>query len=378
MTGLRLTVLAGRTVPRPLPPDATARLRQAVVTETDDARSAFTLTFDAGRTGPLAALDSPVVLEPPVPVNARVCLVVTLGAVPHVLFDGIATEATLTPGEGEGSATLQVTGQDVSLLLDREERDVEWPALDDHAQALAILGPYAAQGIVPLAIPPADADPPLPTDRVPTQHETDLARLTALAARHGYVTYTIPGPTPGTSTLYWGPPVRTGVPQPALSVDLGPETNVLAPPKFRLDSLGPLTVEGSVQDPRTGSVTAVRSTAPLRPPLAAVPVWSTEAAALRRKRYRESGPSTTTALARAQAEVHRSMDCVVGEGALDGSRYGSLLRPRGLVGVRGAGWSHDGLWYVRQVEHDLRPGSYRQTFTIAREGYGSTVPAVAV
>ena len=46
--------------------------------------------------------------------------------------------------------------------------------------------------------------------------------------------------------------------------------------------------------------------------------------------------------------------------------------------VRGAGWSHDGLWYVRSVEHDLRPGSYRQSFSIAREGYGSTVPAVLV
>jgi len=53
-----------------------------------------------------------------------------------------------------------------------------------------------------------------------------------------------------------------------------------------------------------------------------------------------------------------------------------VLRPRALVGVRGAGWSHDGLWYVRRVVHHLAPGSYRQQFTIARDGYGSTVPAV--
>ena len=69
---------------------------------------------------------------------------------------------------------------------------------------------------------------------------------------------------------------------------------------------------------------------------------------------------------------------MVGEGEIDGARYGAVLRPRGLVGVRGAGWSHDGLWYVRRVVHDLAPGSYRQQFTIAREGYGSTVPAVVV
>jgi hypothetical protein len=84
------------------------------------------------------------------------------------------------------------------------------------------------------------------------------------------------------------------------------------------------------------------------------------------------------AFARAQGEVERAGDAVVAEGELDGARYGGVLRPRGLVGLRGAGWSHDGLWYVRQVEHEVTPGSYRQRFTLAREGLGSTVPVVPV
>ena len=83
-------------------------------------------------------------------------------------------------------------------------------------------------------------------------------------------------------------------------------------------------------------------------------------------------------MSRPQAAVDAGADAVVGEGELDGARYGAVLRPRGLVGLRGAGWSYDGLWYVRQVVHQLAPGSYRQKFTIAREGYGSTVPAVIV
>jgi hypothetical protein len=69
---------------------------------------------------------------------------------------------------------------------------------------------------------------------------------------------------------------------------------------------------------------------------------------------------------------------VVGEGELDGAVYGAVLRPRGLVGMRGAGWTYDGLWYVRKVVHEIAPGSWTQKFTIAREGYGSTVPAVVV
>ena len=66
------------------------------------------------------------------------------------------------------------------------------------------------------------------------------------------------------------------------------------------------------------------------------------------------------------------MDAVVGEGELDGARYGAVLRPRGLVGLRGAGWSHDGLWYVRRRRPRHGAGLYRQKFTLAREGYGST------
>ncbi len=376
--GVHLSVLAGPTIPVPLPPGETSRLRSVHVTETDDERSVFSLTFDAGRSGPTAGFDAPLLTGSPVGVGARVALVVTAGVLPTVLMDGIVTTVGLTPGDEPGSATLTVTGEDVSLLLDREEKDAEWPALDDYPQVLAVLGPYAADGIVPLAVPPADMDPPLPVERVPTQHGTDLAHLTMLAQRHGYVAYVVPGPAPGTSSFYWGPPVRVGVPQPAVSVDLGPVTNVVAPPTFRTDALSPEKVEGSVQDPSTGAATSVTATSSLRVPLATEPLWATHSGDLRTTRLRESGTSTTSAMARAQARMDRSVDAVVGEGELDGARYGGVLRPRGLVGMRGAGYSHDGLWYVRRVEHRLGRGSYRQAFTIAREGYGSTVPVVAL
>ena len=59
-------------------------------------------------------------------------------------------------------------------------------------------------------MPTPTFNPPLPIDRIPTQHGTDLEHLTALAGRHGYVTYVTPGPLPGFSTVYWGPPVRVG------------------------------------------------------------------------------------------------------------------------------------------------------------------------
>ena len=53
------------------------------------------------------------------------------------------------------------------------------------------------------------------------------------------------------------------------------------------------------------------------------------------------------------AEAAKSADTVTGKGSLDVVRYGRVLKPRQLVGVRGAGLAFDGLYYVSQVTpHD--------------------------
>ncbi|GAB3170357.1 hypothetical protein GCM10027059_36650 [Myceligenerans halotolerans] len=381
LLGVHLTVLAGPTVPVPLPPDVTARVHEVTLTESDDGRSAFTVTLDAGRSGPAAALDTSVLMSSPLRAGARVVVVLTLGAVPHVLSDGIVTETRLVPGSGGSggsAAELQVTGHDLSVLMDRHEVSAEHVGLDDALQVLKIAAPYAAQGVAPQVVPPPVLDPPLPIEQTPTQQDTDWEHLEKLARFHGYVVAMIPGPAPGTSTLYWGPPVRAGAPQPALSIDLGPDTNVTGSPSFRMDALEPELVEGQVQDSRLGTVVPVRTVASLRPPLAALPVWAVQQPHVRTRQYRDTGVPAATALARAQATTDASVDCVVGTGTLDGGAYGAILRPRGLVGIRGAGWSHDGLWYVRKVEHHITRGGYTSDFTVAREGYGSTVPVVRV
>jgi hypothetical protein len=57
-------------------------------------------------------------------------------------------------------------------------------------------------------------------------------------------------------------------------------------------------------------------------------------------------------------------------------RYGGLLKPRRLVGVRGAGLAFDGLYYITSVTHSIKIGEYKQSFTLARNGLVSTVPTV--
>ena len=57
-------------------------------------------------------------------------------------------------------------------------------------------------------------------------------------------------------------------------------------------------------------------------------------------------------------------------------RYGQILRARMLVGVRGAGITYDGMYYVESVTHNLKRGEYKQNFTLSRDGVVSQTPVV--
>ena len=82
------------------------------------------------------------------------------------------------------------------------------------------------------------------------------------------------------------------------------------------------------------------------------------------------------AFARAQGMTDASTDVVTVDGELDALRYGDPLCARGLVGLRGAGYSYDGLYYVKRVTHTIRKGEYSQRFSLTREGVGAISPVV--
>jgi hypothetical protein len=81
-------------------------------------------------------------------------------------------------------------------------------------------------------------------------------------------------------------------------------------------------------------------------------------------------------LAQQLALVAQSAQAITVSGTLDVVRYGRVLQPRELVGVRGAGVTYDGLYYVSSVTHNLQRGEYTQDFTLAREGLISLTPTV--
>lgn len=373
--GTMLQLLIGPTIAVPVPSSLVEVLDEIEVTHQDDQPSAFQLTFLAGRSGPAELLDYALLTSPLLKPFHRVVIVMTLGGIPQVLLDGIITHIELSPSQNPGESRIRVTGDDLTAVMGLEEKSVEHPGQDETVIANKIILSYGKYGLIPRVIPPVMIDPPIPTERTPVQQGTDLAYLQEMADRHGYVFYILPGPAPMTSMAYWGPPELLKVPQRAVSVNMGAHSNATIS-SIRNDAEAPEFIDDEVQDRLTNQTIPVKTFAPLRPPLALFPSWITQMPNVRKSKLRQSGLNTMQAFARAQARTDATADTVTVTGDLDSDRYGDLLQARGLVGVRGAGFSYDGLFYVKSVTHSIKRGSYTQSFTLTREGVGSTTPVV--
>lgn len=371
---LDLTVLIGPGVPVPAPRDVVEALESVQVTS-GTTQSGFQLTFAVGKTSRLMTTLLPAGFLDPV--ITRVILIATVRGVPQVLMDGVVTRHELSPSGEPGKSTLTVTGEDLSLLMDLVEMPfMRYPAMPVIAQVYAILAKYAAVGIVPLALPPVIPEVPIPVERVPTQTGTDLQYIRQLAGGCGYVFYVEPGPAPGASIAYFGPDLRIPIPQPALSVNMDAHTNVESL-SFSLDGDRKKVDVFFILDPVTRKVTIpvpVPNLSVLRPPLGArlPPPRRIEFPAGMAKL------SMGEAANRALASSFAAADSVTGNGTLDVSRYGRVLRSRMLVGVRGAGITYDGMYYVNSVTHTLKRGEYKQSFTLSRDGLISPTQTVPV
>jgi hypothetical protein len=249
-----------------------------------------------------------------------------------------------------------------------------YPAMPPFARVALVLAKYAWLGVVPKVIPSLE-EPPLPTDRIPRHQGTDLAYVRGLAAEAGYVFYMEPGPTPGTSLAYWGPEIRVGAPQPALSIDMDAHTNVETL-SFRFDKEGTEIPVVFIQNQLTKAPIPIPipSQVPFAPPLGAIPPLPPKITPL----DNTAQLSPIAALVRGFAYAATHAKAVTGTGTLDVLRYGRVLKSRALVGVRGAGAAFDGVHYVERVTHELSRGSYKQSFTLNRSGLLPTTATVPV
>jgi hypothetical protein len=366
--------MIGPAVPVPVPQAVLDALTYIEVTSRDVGASGFQLSFTLSNRSPLHTLFL-LSGQSPIPVM-RVIIAVTLNGTPSVVMDGVVTNQEMVPGSDAGHSTLRITGEDLTALMNKEEiSGSPYPATPREGRVALILAKYAAFGIVPKVIPSLSLDVELPTEKIRVHRGTDLHYLQQLAGDVGYVFYLEPGPRPGMSLAYWGPQVKVGVPQPALNVNMDAHTNVESL-SFTFDGLSKkLPIVRIVDESSKKSIEVpIPDITPLNPPLGLIPPIPTE-----KEIVAETAKLTMQqAVALGLGLAARSADAVTGSGNLDVVRYGRLLQARQLVGVRGAGPAFDGLHYVRSVTHTIKPGEYKQSFQLSRNGLLSTVPAVPV
>jgi hypothetical protein len=372
LKGIDVALLIGPAVPLAVPKEVLDALTSVEVTSRSDQPSGFQLKFILKKRSPLHTLFL-VAGGAQIPL-VRVLLVATLNGASEVLIDGIMTNHEVTGGTATESPTLTITGEDLSRAMDYIDfTGLPYPAMPPEARALVILAKYAFLGVVPLVIPSLLVDIPVPVDRIPVHQGTDFCYLRKLADAAGYVFYLEPGPRPGMSVGYWGPDVKVGSPQPALSVDMDAHTNVESL-SFTFNSQAATLpiVFISEQVTHLPIPIPVPDFSPLNPPLGLIPPLPLNFPLMEGTAKQSPMEAAQTGM----AEASKKADAVTGTGTLDVLRYGRILKARRLVGVRGAGLAFDGLYFVKSVTHKIRRGEYMQDFTLARNGLISTVARV--
>ncbi|MBD2511496.1 hypothetical protein IQ274_27770 [Nostoc sp. LEGE 12447] len=373
LKGINLTLMVGPVVPIPVSQDVIEALTSITVTNSSLEKSGFQLTFSLSNRSPLQTLFllSGGSIFPII----RVIIIVTINGIPNVLMDGMITNHQITPGTETSYSTLTVTGEDLTVIMDKQDfSGFPFPATPAEGRVALLVAKYAFLGIVPLIIPSVLIDVPIPTNSIPAQQGTDLSYIKELADRVGYTFYIEPGPIPGANIAYWGPQIKVGVPQSALNINMDAFTNVESL-NFTFDNNLNAIPTVYIYNEITKVVIPIPipPITPLNPPLGLIPPIPTRLEPISDNLSKRSIPQ---AIMMGLAKASQLAEAVTGEGNLDVLRYGRILKARQLVGVRGAGLAFDGLHYVTSVTHNIKRGEYKQSFKLSRNGLISTLPVV--
>lgn len=377
--GVYLTLLMGPVAAVPVPAEVTDALTSVQVTTAAGARSGFQITFSLAKNSLLSKTLIPAGFFDPM---IRVIVIVTLNGLPTVIMDGLITRQQVAPSNQGGASTLTIVGEDVSQAMDLIDfSGIPYPAMPAEARVALCIAKYAMFGIVPLVIPSILIDVPIPTETIPRHQGTDLAYINHLAGEVGYVFYIEPGPAPGMNIGYWGPEIKVGVPQPALNVNMDAHTNVESL-NFTYDGLSKTLYILYIQNllSKVPIPIPIPDITPLNPPLGAKPPLPLHVKLITNEPD-QNGTAKYTPVQAAiigMTKAAKGSEVISGSGSLDVLRYGRVLKSRQLVGVRGAGFAYDGLYYVKSVTHNIKHGEYKQSFSLSRNALIPTTSAVPV
>jgi hypothetical protein len=364
-----LNVMIGDLIPSNAPRSVMEALTQVRVTcgSGGSSKSSFELSLATSKVSEIITDLLPGgYFDPP----SRVVISATLNGSTTVLIDGIITTYDVVPSDEAGKSQLSIKGDDLTKILDLIDFTgvIPYPAMPAEARVALVLAKYAPlYQMLPMVIPSVLLLVDSPLDRVYSQVGTDLEYVNFLADRVGYTFFVAPGPTPGESIAYWGPKLRAAIPflpQPTpLAIDWDMSSNVESL-QFSFDGFQntQYVVMYKLSDVPVPIPVPVPGITPLSPPLGQkIPFplnWQ-----------QMSGLSAYNPIAAAAIALGRAADAsygITGHGTLDVLRYGSILNARTIVQVQGAGITFDGDYFVDSVTHTIKPGSYKQDFSLLR------------
>jgi phage protein D len=208
----------------------------------------------------------------------------------------------------------------------------------------------------------ASSDPPPSV----TQRHTDLRFVRELARRRGYEFY-VRG-----ADAHFHPPELDGTPQRLIAVNFGEQTNC---DDLTIDVDGTRPTEALISriNPDTGEPETTTVTESGDAPMGTTPLSELRGAGFPQTRVmirRQSPASSVDMQRRAQALLRRHGWWITAHGALDGLRYGRVLRSKKLVTIKGLGRDHASNYYVRKVEHSLTSRTYTMNFEAVRNSVG--------
>lgn len=275
------------------------------------------------------------------------------------LISGLITRVEPRFAADEGQSLLEVAGMDSSILLDREEKLKDWPNKKDSDIAREIFGSYPLDANV-------EETEIVHEEAMSTviQRETDLKFLRRLAQRNGFECY-----VEGT-TGHFRRVAAKETRQPVLAAHFGDETSLtcfsasvdaLRPARvsmFQVDRLNKEVLVAGADNLTEEAMGALDASALLPEGSAGRPTVYVANNAV-------TGQPEMEALC--QQLFNEGASLVTGEGEIDSSVYQHVLKPRGLVTIKGVGETYSGDYSVSFVKHTITSDGYTQFFRVTRD-----------
>ncbi len=275
----------------------------------------------------------------------------------EMVFDGYISHVNCRTNEQAANMTVEIRGVDASYHMNQEEKTRIWRGKTYEVIANEIFTEYQFKPMV--ADPPGTGEAPLQV----AQRSTDHRFVRELARRRGYEFYVLG------ANAYFRPPVLTETPQKVIAVNFGEQTNCNNL-QFESDGTAPTQAHVSYFDAMEGAAASDLAVDSGLPPLGTQPlsglrgaIQMPPASRIARGLGFHSGAQASEYAA---GMLRRHGWWITASGSLNGLRYGTVLRSRKLVTVKGAGRNYNGNYYVRKVQHRLTPRSYDMQFELAR------------